>query len=385
MLRCVIIPRDSDPAHLADRVVSEPILAPARPTQGFADGLALGQAVDVPVAPPVPDQVLTDRDDHPGGLDYSSPLPLVRAMRERVGAGAESFLWVSVLDPTHEELSALEEEFDLQPLLVEAAGSVHQRARIQRDGDVLFALLKSLTYVEETSDVETGQVSFFLTDAFVVTIRFGATLNQWAIRQRLANQSELMQHGPIAILYTVMDWVVDGYTYTSDEVAVDIEGIEEAVFSTARTDQSSAIYRLKRENLEVRRAVHPLLEPAAEIVDHEDGTQALGLTPDTEPLFRDIAEHLFRAAELTESNDQLLMTMLMASRSQQDLQQNEDMRKISAWVAIAAVPTMVAGIYGMNFNHMPELEWEYGYFLVLGLILLVCLSMYRAFKRSGWL
>lgn len=355
---------------LADRVAMQPRLAPEQPTDAFVDDVPVGQAIDIAVRT----------------SDSGEPrIPLVHQLRERVGDGSTAFLWVSVLDPSESELQALEAEFDLPPLLVETAGSIHQRARIQSAGEMIFALLKSLSYVEETSDVETGQVSFFVNQSFVISVRFGATLAQAEIREKLAEHSELMQYGTVAIFYTVMDWIADGYTHTSDEVAADIEDIEAKVFSPSREDQSSAIYRLKRENLEVRRAVTPLLGPALEIIHDDTGPNTLGLTEETEPLFRDVAEHLLRAAERTESNDQLLMTMLTAARSQQDLQQNEDMRKISAWVAIAAVPTMVAGIYGMNFEHMPELRWEYGYFVVLGLIAIVCFSLYRAFKRSGWL
>ncbi|MSW39223.1 MAG: magnesium transporter CorA, partial [Actinobacteria bacterium] len=179
----------------------------------------------------------------------------------------------------------------------------------------------------------------------------------------------------------VLDQIVDGYVYVANGVAQDISEVEEAVFSPIRSDDAQAIYRLKRENLEIRRAVAPLTSAAELFVARNTPAIPSDLVAD----FQDLGEHILRVHEQVDSQDALLTTVLTASMSRQSLQQNEDMRKISAWVAIAAVPTMIAGIYGMNFEHMPELPMKYGYGGALALMGGVCFGMWRAFKRSGWL
>ena len=186
----------------------------------------------------------------------------------------------------------------------------------------------------------------------------------------------------MAVLYAVLDLVVDGYLAVMDEVVDDVDEVEAKVFSSQPVSQlTRRIYELKRENMEARRAVSPLV-PAAHRFASETASE---VPPDLRPYFRDIGEHILRVSESVDSVDNLLLTMLMASTALQDLQQNKDMRKISAYAAMGVVPTVIAGIYGMNFSHMPELDWEFGYPLALGLMAVVVLLLYRAFKRSGWL
>jgi magnesium transporter len=186
----------------------------------------------------------------------------------------------------------------------------------------------------------------------------------------------------MSVLYAVLDQVVDGYLVISDEVNRDVEDLEAQVFSAeGGSSVANGIYRLKRENIEMRRAVGPLVAWSHDVVEE----QVTWVPPGLRGSFRDVGEHVLRANDATESADNLLMAMLMASTSLQDLQQNRDMRKISAWVAIAAVPTAIAAIYGMNFETMPELDQPWGYPAVLGVMAIVCVLLYRAFKRSGWL
>jgi magnesium transporter len=187
--------------------------------------------------------------------------------------------------------------------------------------------------------------------------------------------------GPSSVLYAVCDAVVDDYSEISFAVEADIEEVEERVFSPVRSNDAARIYNLKREVIEFRRAVRPLIEPMARL--------ATGHVPriheHMHPFFRDVADHALRVSEQVDGFDDLLSSVLSANLAQVGVQQNSDMRRISAWVAIVAVPTMIAGIYGMNFDHMPELRWRLGYPLVLVVMLLACMTLYRLFKRSGWL
>ena len=191
----------------------------------------------------------------------------------------------------------------------------------------------------------------------------------------------LAEHGPLAILHAVLDHAVDEYLDVIDQVSADIEKIEESVFSPTRSDEITAIYELKRENLEIRRAISPMVQVANSLT----GAEHTRLPEQLRPYFSDLADHVLRAGDGVDNNDSLLFTILMASTAQADLQQNDDMRRISAWVAIAAVPTMVAGIYGMNFDDMPELHQAWGYPAVLLLMVSVCSFMFTKFKKSGWL
>lgn len=316
----------------------------------------------------------------PGGPD---PEPRLRELREACRTQENGFVWVGLFEPTPEEIALVREAFAIPHLQMEDITNVDQRPKFEIDshGHGL-ALLKVLDYVEETSDVLTGQVSVYLGEGFALTVRYGKAVDLTPIRTRLDENPELRTVGPVGVLYAVLDRTVDGYLAVSNEVSMDVETLEASIFAVnPSVDSTNAIYRLKRENVEIRRAVQPLVPWALDVV-----SERVDWTPDVlRPYFRDIGDHLLRAHESTESADNLLMTMLMASTSLQDLQQNRDMRKISAWVAIAAVPTMIAGIYGMNFDSMPELQWAWGYPLILLIMGGACGLLYRAFRRSGWL
>jgi magnesium transporter len=304
-------------------------------------------------------------------------------LRERCASHPGSFVWIGLFEPTHDELAEVAEAFDLDQLLVDDAANPSQRAKIEfGDDDTVFALLKLLDYVEGTSDVETGQVAVFVGPWYAVTVRHGSLGDLAGVRARVAASPNLRAHGPYGVLYAVMDSAVDAYVIVMDEVSEDVAAVENEVFSDdASRLTPRRIYNLKRENQEIRRAVVPLVAPAHMFVNADfDGIPA-GLSR----YFRDIGEHILRVNDSVDNADNLLMTMLMASTSLQDLKQNRDMRKISAWVAIAAVPTAIAAIYGMNFDFMPELHQEWGYPVVLAVMGGICVLLFRAFKKSGWL
>lgn len=291
------------------------------------------------------------------------------------------FVWIGMHDPSPAEIDEVAQVFCLHPLAVEDAIKAHQRPKLEHFHDQVFVILKTLWYVDAEDAVETGEIAMFIGTDYVVTVRHGDGNELHTARQELERQQALLRHGAGGVLYTVVDRVVDEYLDVVDALTVDVDEIEASVFSERRTNDSARIYVLKRELGEVRRAVMPLREPlnrlAAGQVPHVPDKAA--------PFFRDVADHLARAAETVDSLDGLLSTAFEAHLAQISVQQNNDMRKISAWIGLVAPPTLVAGIYGMNFNHMPELGWGLGYPFALALMLGISGTLYVLFKRSGWL
>ncbi|MEP7191426.1 MAG: magnesium/cobalt transporter CorA [Actinomycetota bacterium] len=291
------------------------------------------------------------------------------------------FIWIGLKDPTDAEFALVNQELKLHPLAVEDAIKGNQRPKLDVYEDTIFVVLKTLHYIDATSDVETGEVMIFVGDRFVVTVRRGEANPLSGVRARLEQTPEHLAHGPSAVLYSVMDSVVDNYALIDIELGEDLDLIERQVFTGARGIDATDIYRLKREVLEVRRAVMPLVLPLRRL-----GSQDIALVDElARPFFGDISDHVLRVVDHVESYDRLLTDVLHAHLAQISVEQNNDMRKISAWVAMAAVPTMVAGIYGMNFDNMPELHYHWGYFAVLGAMAVVVFSLYRGFRKSGWL
>ncbi len=293
----------------------------------------------------------------------------------------ESFIWIGLHDPTQDELEHVAKEFGLHNLAVEDAVKAHQRPKIEKYEDSLFVVLKTVRYDEPTQQIELGDVMLFLGDSFVVTVRHGQARALTDIRRRLEHTHDVIDYGPFAVLYAVCDAIVDDYTAISVAVEEDIEEVEQRVFSPERSNDAGRIYNLKREIVEFRRAVGPLVEPMTKLSTGQVGQ----VHEDLRPYFRDVADHAVRVAEQVDGFDDLLSSVLSANLAQVGVQQNNDMRRISAWVAILAVPTMIAAIYGMNFTNMPELRWQYGYPVCLGVMAVSCAVLYRAFKRSGWL
>jgi magnesium transporter len=291
------------------------------------------------------------------------------------------WIWIGLKDPTDTEFDLVKDELQLHPLAVEDAVTGHQRPKLEIYDASVFVVVKPLRYIDATSDIETGEVMVFLGDRFVVTVRRGEAGPLAAVRRLIEADPVRLNLGPVAVLHGVMDAVVDNYDLIDKEIQEDMEGLEASVFADERSSDAREIYALKREVLEFRRAALPLIEPVSKLAE-----QPVPHVPDlARPFFRDVADHLLRSVDHIDSYDHLLSDILSAHLAQVSVRQNDDMRKISAWVAIAAVPTMIAGIYGMNFRHFPELGWAYGYPVTLAGMGLVCAVLFRAFKRSGWL
>jgi magnesium transporter len=296
------------------------------------------------------------------------------------------FVWVGLHEPTEDDFADIAETFDLHPLAVEDAVKAHQRPKLERYTDMTFVVLKTARYCEHdeltvTSEiVETGDVMLFIGAEFVVSVRHGDACRLDGVRADLEQHSDLLRHGPWAVFHGVTDSIVDRYTEVVQAIEEDIDEVEAGVFGRAATDVQR-IYHLKRELLEFKRAVVPLARPLELLLSGQVPSVPLEI----QRYIRDVADHLHRVTDAVAAFDDLLTSILQADLAQVGIQQNNDMRKISAWVAIAAVPTMIAGIYGMNFHYIPELSWHYGYFAVLLVMVSVCTGLYRAFRRSGWL
>lgn len=298
---------------------------------------------------------------------------------ERVRRDGLGFLWIGMKDPTDAEFEAMNAELRLPPLAVEDALHGNQRPKIDFYDDCMFVVLKTLRYIDATSDVETGELMIFVGDQFVLTVRKGEVNPLADVRRRLEAKADALRFGPVSVMHAVIDLIVDAYRAIDVELGADLEGIEEKVFAGASDVQGGDIYRLKREVLEFKRAAVPLVYPLRRLISEHR------IPKKTTPFFSDVLDHLLQVVDHTESYDHLLTDILSAFLAQQSVRQNADMRRISAWVAIAAIPTMIAGIYGMNFENMPELQTRYGYFVVIGLLAAVCITLYVLFRRSGWL
>jgi magnesium transporter len=293
----------------------------------------------------------------------------------------EAFVWIGLYEPTAEEFDSLKREFDLHELAVEDAIKAHQRPKLEVYGDTVFVVLKTARYVDPEEVVEFGEILIFIGEGFIISVRHGEASSLHDVRLTLEKDKDKLRCGPGSVLHAILDRVVDDYQPAVEGLAQDIEQVEEQVFSSSRRNPAERIYKLKREVLDFSRGVSPLIDPVERLAVGQFGV----VHPEIQTYFRDVTDHLLRVNEQIESYRDLLTSILSANLTQVGVRQNEDMRKISAWVAIVAVPTAIAGIYGMNFHNMPELRWTLGYPAVIGLMLVICTGLYRYFRHSGWL
>jgi magnesium transporter len=324
-----------------------------------------------------------DGERQPGKVHYADALA---AAREH----GNGFVWLVLAEPSAAQLGRLAETFGLHELAVEDAAKSGQRPKVERYGDMTFCALRTARYVEheeltETSEVvDTGNVMMFIGPHYIITVRHGEACDLARVRALLDERRELLRHGPWTVAYALYDVAVDEYLDVAGAIEDDIDVLEERVFapqSPAHHGRIQRIYQLKRELMEFRRAVLPLQRPLTSLV----AGHLAEVPKEIRRYIRDVNDHLNRAVEQVVYFDDLLNSILQARLAQVTVDQNNDMRKIAAWAAIAAVWTSIAGVYGMNFRYMPELDWRYGYFAVVALMAVISLLLYRAFRRSGWL
>jgi magnesium transporter len=311
-------------------------------------------------------------------------------LRDRKGVA-----WIGLYRPDVEEIRSVAREFDLHELAVEDAVAAHQRPKIERYGTTLFTVLRPARYLDTTEEVEFGELHVFTGRDFVVTIRHAETPDLGLVRKRLEQAPELLKLGPEAILYAILDEVVDEYAPVVAGLENDIDEIEDQLFK-GDPSVSRRIYDLSREVIEFQRATHPLIGILSAL---EDGFEKYQVDLELQRNLRDVADHVIRIIERADAFRSLLQSALsvhttlvsqqqndeMRSLTEASLAQNEEVKKISAWAAILFAPTLVGTVYGMNFTHMPELSWFYGYPLAIALMFTTSVTLYLVFKRRSWL
>ncbi|HKG26764.1 MAG TPA: magnesium and cobalt transport protein CorA [Thermomicrobiales bacterium] len=337
--------------------------------------------------------VIVDNAIYVDGRRTARPTTLqeaYRTCREQQGMA-----WIGLYKPTEAEFASVAGEFELHELAVEDAIRAHQRPKLDRYGETLFVVLKAARYVDRTEAVEFGEIHIFAGDDFVVTVRHAESPNLAPVRQRLEHDPELLARGPHAVLYALLDRVVDDYGPVVAGLENDIDEIENEVFS-GNADVSRRAYELTREVIEFQRAVKPLPGLLGNLIA---GFERSGDDPELRQYLRDVQDHALQVQEQVASFRALLQNILsvnlaivgvrqndeVRAMSEAALRQNDEVKKISAWAAILFAPTLIGTIYGMNFVHMPELDWIIGYPLALGMMVAVSLGLYSVFKRRGWL
>jgi magnesium transporter len=293
----------------------------------------------------------------------------------------EGFVWIGLHEPGEALLRKVREEFGLHELAVEDALRAHQRPKLERYGDSLFVVLRTARVGDERR-LELGETHIFMGPRYVVSVRHRSSLGYADVRARLESTPQLLARGPSFVLYALMDFIVDQYFPVVEALEEGLEGLEDEIFSEGFDRETTArIYRLKRDLLEIKRAVSPLVDVANRLERFDLDL----IHDDTRPYFRDVYDHAIRINERVDMLRELLTTALEANLSLVSVAQNEAMKRLTGWAAIFAVPTMIAGIYGMNFRFMPELDWPWGYPAVMALMLGACAYLYVRFKRAGWL
>lgn len=293
----------------------------------------------------------------------------------------DRFVWIGLHEPDEDLLRKIQKEFGLHDLAIEDALRAHQRPKLEEYGGGLFIVLRTVQLGDDHR-LEFGETHLFVGPSYVVSIRHGSSRSYSEVRTRVESAPKLLRKGPGFVLYALMDFVVDQYFPAVDALEDDLDALEAEIFDgKVNRNVTERIYNLKRDLLSLKRAVSPLIELCNRLVRYD-----VELIPeDTRPYFRDVYDHVIRINETVDTVRELLSSALEANLSLISIGQNEVAKKLAGWAAIIAVPTMVAGVYGMNFRHMPELEWRYGYPLVLAATVAICVTLWTRFRRSGWL
>ena len=320
----------------------------------------------------------------PGKYTYAAALGKAHELEQ---GGQQAFVWIGLHEPNHQQMDSVAEVFGLHPLAVEDAVHAHQRPKVERYDDTLFLVLKTVNYIPHETVylareiVETGEIMVFVGTDFVVTVRHGEHTGLAGVRHQLEQEPDQLALGPYAVMHAITDHVVDSYRAVTAAMEADVDGIEEDTFSPTTKTAIEPIYMLKREVVELKRAVSPLTDALGRM--NSDNTDLL--SKELRRQMRDVLDHQALAADQIAEYDEMLTSLVQAALAKAGMQQNQDMRKISAWAAMAAVPTAIAGIYGMNFENMPELAWAWGYPAVLLLMVTICGFLYKTFRRNRWL
>jgi magnesium transporter len=336
---------------------------------------------------------VVDNAIYQGGRRVASPATLEESFETREAHG--DFAWIGLYRPTDAELDAVASEFGLHPLAVEDTRKGHQRAKLERYGDTLFIVLRPARYLDDVEQVEFGELHVFIGPDFAITIRRAESPNLAKVRHRLEGTPELLAKGTEAVLYAVLDEVVDEYTPVDLGLENDIDEIEEQLFS-GDPEVTKRIYDLASEVMEFQRATRPLIGMFEAL---ERGFEKYGVELELQRYLRDVKDHVIRIVERGESFRQLLQNALsvhatlvgqrqneeMKRLTETSLAQSEQTKKISSWAAILFAPTLIGTVYGMNFTYMPELDWWLGYPFAVLLMVGMGVSLYVVFKRRGWL
>ena len=323
--------------------------------------------------------MIVDSALYQNGIRVSGPADISDSVD--IARSDGGFVWLGLSSPTQEEFDHVVGELNFHPLAVEDAVHAQQRPKIEDYEGLTFFTLKTVFYNVTNSAISTGELICFVEKEFIVIVRHGEGTPLASVRQEIETKPDFLTLGPFAVLHAVVDRVIDGYTTIANELENDVINLETKVFSGKRQTFSQEIYFLKREIIEYRHAIEPLIIPLQKLVSET----YIGVPNALKPFFRDTLDHLMRACEHASGMDSLLTSALQADLTHVQMRQNEDVRKISAWVALAAAPTMIAGIYGMNFKHMPELSFRFGYPLVLGGIFLLSSLLFYKFRKADWL
>jgi magnesium transporter len=316
-------------------------------------------------------------------------------LREHCASGSPCLAWIGLYRPDEQEIASVAAEFGLHELAVEDAVHAHQRPKLERYGDTLFVVLRPARYADPTEVVDVGEVHVFLGKDFVITIRHAAEPDLAEVRQRLEDDPDLLKRGPLAVLYAILDRIVDDYLPVLRGLRNDIDEIEDQVFR-GEPHVSRRIYQLSREVIEFQRACEPLLDMLDSLISGFDG---FSVDVELQRQLRDVQDHAVHIVERVDAFRQLLGNVLtvnstlVAQRQNEEtaklteasLAQNDQVKRISSWAAILFAPSVVGTVYGMNFTHMPELHWILGYPMALGMMLLVSVLLYVLFRRRGWL
>jgi magnesium transporter len=298
-----------------------------------------------------------------------------------IAKASGGFVWLGLAEPSQEEFQMIVGELNFHPLAVEDAVHAKQRPKIEDYEGLTLFVLKTVFFDQTETEISTGELLCFISDHFIVTVRHGEGSPLITVRRDLETRPELMVLGPFAVLHAVLDRVIDGYISIGVALEHEVANLESNVFSGKRQTFSQDIYFLKREFIEFRHAIEPLILPIQKV-----SGENFALVPEPlKPFFRDTLDHLLRACEHANGLDSLLTSVLQADLAHVQVQQNIDVRKISAWVALASGPTMIAGIYGMNFKHMPELSTRFGYPIVIAAMASLTFFLFRKFKKADWL